>query len=265
VATVYEIEVRPRGPDDVMPASSSEDVPNRVPRPRPENKRVWASVTDSLAAVVEQCFEEALSRDPHLERTWAFLVDGNKDQIRIGLDLTEHYGVDLVILIDFIHVLEYLWKAAWSFHDKGDPKVEEWVLERARAVLRGRSSDVAAGISRSATMRELNEDRRKGADACAKYLVNNRAHLRYDEALAAGLPIATGVIEGACRHLVDDRLGITGARWGLEGSEAILRLRALRSSGDFEEYWRFHRSRELQRNHLDGYAENELPDLRRAA
>ena len=89
--------------------------------------------------------------------------------------------------------------------------------------------------------------------------------LQYDEYLAAGYPIATGVIEGACRHLVNDRFGITGARWGLQGAEAILRLRALRSSGDFDEYWRFHRRRELERNHLVRYAPDELADLRAVA
>jgi hypothetical protein len=71
--------------------------------------------------------------------------------------------------------------------------------------------------------------------------------LRYDTALAAGWPIATGVIEGACRHLVGDRLEITGARWGLAGAEAVLTLRAVISNGDFEEYWAFHAAREHER------------------
>jgi hypothetical protein len=70
----------------------------------------------------------------------------------------------------------------------------------------------------------------------------------------AGFPIATGVIEGACRHLVKDRMDITGARWSLTGAEAILRLRSLRSSGDFNDYWTFHLAQEHRRNHLDLYA-----------
>ena len=74
-----------------------------------------------------------------------------------------------------------------------------------------------------------------------------RDHLRYDQALAAGWPIATGVIEGACRHLIGDRLDITGARWGLDGAEAILTLRAVLSNGDFDDYWRYHLAREHQR------------------
>src|SRR5262249_46158684 len=72
-------------------------------------------------------------------------------------------------------------------------------------------------------------------------------YLRYDQALAAGWPIATGVIEGACRHLIGDRLDITGARWGLDGAEAILTLRAVLSNGDFGDYWRYHLAREHQR------------------
>ena len=80
-----------------------------------------------------------------------------------------------------------------------------------------------------------------------RYLAGKQELLRYDKALAAGWPIATGVIEGACRHLIGDRLDITGARWGLQRAEAILTLRAVISNGDFEEYWRFHLAREHQR------------------
>lgn len=263
VAAVYGLEIRPRTPDDILP--SAEATSEQPPRPRPKDKRVWASVDRSLAEVVRQCFDEALARDPWLERRWVYLVDGNKDQLRIARAVATDLGVELFVVIDFIHVLEYLWRAAWSFHDKGDTAAEAWVLERARLVLQGKSSDVAAGIRRSATRRGLSKRRRKGADACAGYLINNRRHLRYDEALAAGFPLATGVIEGACRHLVNDRLGITGARWGLEGAEAMLRLRALRASGDFDEYWAFHREQELQRNHLVHYAANDVLSLRRAA
>ena len=263
VAAVYDLAAVPRQPDDILPAEDPTEV--RSPRPRPANKRVWASVERPLTEVVEQCFAEALSRDPHLERIWVYLADGNRDQLRIAREMAAWYGVELVIVVGFIHVLEYPWKAAWCFHDEEDPAVEAWVLQRARKVLQGKSSDVAAGIRRSATLLGLDKKDRKAADACAGYLVNNREYLRYDLALAAGFPIATGVIEGACRHLVNDRLGITGARWGLAGAEAMLRLRALGASGDFDEYWRFHRRRELERNHLVHDAVNELPDLGRVA
>ncbi len=262
VATVYDIERQPRGPDDILSRSHDSE---KAPRPRAQNKRVWASVDKPLKAVVQQAFDEAQSRDPDQQRDWVYLVDGNKEQIRMGKALAALRGVSLVIIIDFIHVLEYLWKAAWCFFHKGDPDVEAWVSQRARAVLEGRASHVAAGVRRTATKRGLDKARRKGADDCADYLLHNKDMLEYDQYLAAGYPIATGVIEGACRHLVNDRLGITGARWGLHGAEAILRLRALRSSGDFDEYWRFHRRRELERIHLVRYATEELAELRDVA
>lgn len=266
VAAVYELEPQPRTPADILPLPGEDPPEGRPPaRPRPENKRVWASVDKSLKDIVQECFDEALSRDGWVERQWVYLVDGNRDQIRAARRIASGIGLDLIIIIDFIHVLEYLWKAAWCFHDKGDTDVEKWVLERARAVLEGKASSVAAGIRRSATLRELTLRQRTGADACADYLLNKKDMLRYDIYLAQGMPIATGVIEGACRHLVNDRLGITGSRWGLDGAEAILRLRALRASGDFDDYWRFHRRRELERNHLVHYANTEFAELREAA
>lgn len=140
-----------------------------------------------------------------------------------------------------------LWGAAWSLHEAGDPAAEDWVAVKALAVLAGDSARAAAEITAAADAAGLQGSRRTGADACVRYLGNKHDYLRYDQALAAGWPIATGVIEGACRHLIADRLDIGGARWGLDGAEAILTLRAVISNGDFEEYWRFHLEREHQR------------------
>jgi hypothetical protein len=85
--------------------------------------------------------------------------------------------------------------------------------------------------------------------------------MKYAEALADGLPIATGVIEGACRYLVKDRMDITGARWSLTGAEAVLRLRAIRASGDFDAYWEFHLAQEHARNHAERYEDAKVPDV----
>src|SRR3990172_4174109 len=128
--------------------------------------------------------------------------------------------------------------------------------------LKGRAGYVAGGIARSATRRRLRRTKRKAADACVRYLLRHKAYLHYDTYLGAGFPIASGVIEGACRHLVRDRMDVTGARWSLKGAEAVLRLRALCSSGDLQEYWRFHEARELERNHLARYADGRLPRTR---
>ena len=254
VAAVYDLTPQARRADDVLaelrPVS---DVAK--PRPRAQNKRVWASVEKSAEAVTSEVFEEARRRDPECRRRWVVLVDGDRHQIARVRAEARRRGVEreLTIVVDFIHVLEYLWDAAWCFFDEGDKETDAWVTERAFAILQGRSSHVAAGIRRSATRRGLVADERKGADDCADYLIAKRTMLRYDRYLRAGLPIATGVIEGACRHLIVDRLDITGARWSVRGAEAILRLRSLRSSRDFDDYWRFHIEAELARNHASRY------------
>ena len=175
------------------------------------------------------------------------LVDGACHQLDLIRAEAARRGVTISIVIDLIHVLEYLWKAAWSLHPAGDPAAEDWVAVKALAILSGDSARVAADITTETEAAGLTAGQRRSADTCVHYLTSKHPFLRYDEALAAGWPIATGVIEGACRHLIGDRLDITGARWGLDSAEAILTLRAVISNGDFDEYWRFHLAREHQR------------------
>ena len=110
-------------------------------------------------------------------------------------------------------------------------------------------------MRRSATLHRVPPTQREVVDTSAAYLRHRYSYLQYDAFLAQGFPIATGVIEGACRHLVKDRMDLTGARWRLQSTEAVLKVRSLRSSGDFEAYWDFHKQQELQRNHLSRYAD----------
>lgn len=99
-------------------------------------------------------------------------------------------------------------------------------------------------MTAQATAERLPAARREAVTTCHRYLTGRFDQLHYDTALTADWPIATGAVEGACRHLIADRLDITGARWGLDGAEAVLRLRALITNGDFEDYWSFHAARE---------------------
>lgn len=121
-----------------------------------------------------------------------------------------------------------------------------------------RSRRVAGGMRRSATLRNLSEKQRELVEAAANYLLNHTNHLRYHDYLATGFSIATGVIEGARRrHLVCDRMD-GAARWSLAGAEGVLCLRALRSSGDLDGYWRFHVTQKYQGNHVAGYANGDF-------
>jgi len=260
VAAVYTIAPFPRTAEDILPARPR-PVGDRPPAPRPENKRVWASVEDDAQDVIAAGFDEALRRDPARSKTWLALVDGNRDQLRYVRRCARKYGVAVTIVMDFIHVLEYLWKAAHAIYGEGCPAAETWVRRHGLEVLRGKAGYVAGGLRRSATLRKLTGRRRKRVLKAARYLLKHKRYLRYDEYLAKGYPIATGVIEGACRHLLVDRMDITGARWGLIGAEAVIKLRALRSSGDFEEYWTFHEAQERRRNHVLRYANERLPRI----
>lgn len=259
VATVYSIERHIRTPESIL---SVEGRKEEAPQTRARHKRVWASVERTPEEVTEEVFQEARRRDPEGKRSWVMLADGHEGQLEDIHAAIERHGIGVTLILDFIHVLEYLWKAAWCFFLPGCEEAEAWVAERALQILRGKASDVAAGMRRSATLRGLDPEERKGVDTCADYLVKYREMLCYDRYLAEGLPIATGVIEGACRHLVKDRMGITGARWRLQSAEAVLKLRSLHSSGDTEDYWAFHKAQEQDRNHRSRMASE---DFRKAA
>jgi hypothetical protein len=246
LVTVYDAEPAPRRPHDVI-APPGGRAGARPPRTGPKALAKWlaGSVRNDPADMIAAAFDEAEARDPRHLRTWVVLVDGADHQLALIRAEAARRGVAIHVIIDIIHVLEHLWDAAWSLHKAGDPAAEDWVAARALAVLAGDSDRAAAQITADAA--GLDRSRRPGASACVRYLRNKREFLRYDQALDAGWPIATGVIEGACRHLIADRLDISGARWGLDGAEAILTLRAVISNGDFDEYWRFHLACEHQR------------------
>lgn len=122
-------------------------------------------------------------------------------------------------------------------------------MQRARMLLEGKATDTAAGMRRSATRRGLSKSERRPVEKCADYLLKNKERLEYGRALGEGWPIATGVIEVACRYLVKDRMQLSGARWSLEGAEAMLRVRSLHASGDLEAYMGFHIAQERQSNY----------------
>jgi len=214
---------------------------------------VFASVRRPAAEVIADAFAEADRRDPEHARAWVALVDGAPHQIDLINEQAKRRGVPVNIVIDIIHVLEYLWGAAHGLHETGDKTIEAWVARLGRTVLAGGAVRAAGQIRTAATAAGIAAGTNKGIDDAVAYLTNKAEYLRYDTALAAGWPIATGIIEGACRHLVKDRLDLTGARWGLAGAEAVLKLRALRSNGDFDAYWAWHEQQEFTRNHQARY------------
>jgi hypothetical protein len=260
VGAVYDTTPVVRTPAEII-TTGRDDRDDHDPPAAPTATGKWltASVIDAAATVIGRVFDEAERRDPTHSRDWVALVDGNNHQIaRITAEAAAR-RVQVTVIVDFVHVLEYLWSAAWSFFDEADPAAEAWVADRATRVLAGDAVQVAAGIRRRATRTGLDPPQRRNADRAADYLANKADLLDYPTALSHGWPIATGVIEGACRHLVKDRMDLTGARWSLDGAEAILQLRALRTNGDLDRYWNFHLDQERRRVHESRYAPGLTP------
>jgi hypothetical protein len=252
LACVYDAAPAPRRPHDVIAVPGGRSDQRQVRHgPHATAKWLTGSVARDAGEVIAAASGQAGARDPGHRRCWVVLVDGDRHQIELIEAEAARRKATVHLVIDLVHVLEYLWAAAWCFHARDDPAAEDWVAVQALAVLAGRARQVAGSITAQADARGLADDWRTGAETCVRYLTNNKEYLRYDEALASGWPIAAGVVEGACRHLIGDRLGITGSRWGVEGAEAVLRLRAVIDNGDFEAYWAFHLRRENGNRVLD--------------
>jgi len=152
----------------------------------------------------------------------------------------------MIDILDFLHVTPRLWKAAPIFHGEGSAAAEAFVRERCLRVLQGGIVGVIRGFREMATKRGLTGAKKKAVTQVCAYLENNRARMRYDEYLAAGYPIASGVIEGACRHLVKDRMERAGMHWTPEGAQAMLDVRSVHVDGAWENYQQYRIARETQ-------------------
>jgi hypothetical protein len=211
----------------------------------PEQKRVFASLKQSKDEVIAEMAAEMQRRDPERTKTWMCVCDGEQAlQRRVRAALS-----GFVLVLDLLHVLSYLWKAAYVFHAEGSEEATAWVKKRLLWTLEGHVSQVIKGLRQSVTKRGLHGAKRKTLLGVANYFWNNRSHMKYHDYLAAGLPIASGAVEGACKHIVKDRMERSGMRWAEDGAEAILKLRATYLSRDFDAYWEFHVRQEQLRLH----------------
>lgn len=252
VASVYTVKPHVRTVDDIMADFWGERDRNATSPPRPEQKRVWASVSKEKDEIFQEMAEEGHHRTAGVT-TAAFVCDGANILQELATKILQPQfdgtNITFVIILDLLHVLGYLWKAALALFPAGDRQTEACVGKYLRMLLEGKASVVAGVLRRMATQRNLQGTKREAVDKAADYFLNNKAYMHYERYLEFGLPIASGVIEGACKHLVKDRFEISGARWGLEGAEALLKLRSMHQSGDWHDYWQFHVAHEQERLH----------------
>ena len=205
LASVYDAIPAPRRPHDVIavPGGRSDQRPIR-PGPHAQAKWLTGSIEADPQTVIAAAFDQAQARDPDHARCWVVLVDGARHQLDLINTEAARRNVRVHILLDLVHVLEYLWKAAWCFHPAGDPAAEDWVAGHALQILTGHAHQTADTIDTQAQTAGLTQNQHNNADETINYLRGKATYLRYDLALQHGWPIATGVIEGACRHLPVD-------------------------------------------------------------
>ncbi len=266
IVAVADFTPAVREPEDIAAPPA-----RRQAHPGPKARDKWgsASVTESIEDMIASASGEADRRDPQRVRQRVFLADGNKQQITAIEAQAQERSLKVPVLIDYIHVSGYLGKAA-AAHHPGDPVTAgQWADGQLLRVLHGRAKAVAATLASVAAKTRANPRTRHldltDMDKAVTYLENNHKHMRYDKALASGWPIATGMIEGSCRFVIEDRFGITGARWSPDGAEVILKIRAVVVNGDLNDYMNYYKERYRSEHHLARYDEDTIERLNLAA
>jgi hypothetical protein len=250
VTAVYTLAPTPRRPADVLatllPLAEDATAAPAAPtaRARPVGKELRATLDGKVAAVSRLAARAGQYDGPHIEQRLA-LTDGADALQRALRDALP----DVPLVLDIIHALEHLWEAANGLLGERHPERITWVRDRLARLLDGAALAVAADLRTLADGPALSPATRALLTRTAGYYERNAPHMRYDAYLAAGWPIGTGVVEGACRHLVKDRLEQAGMRWSRAGAQALLDLRAIRLNGQWDAYWRFHRQRQHRRRY----------------
>ena len=248
VAAVFFQTPDPRTPEEVVQRlfAPSQPVLNTAQGKRPcrfHDKRIWASLITAKTDFLTGTHAEMLRRDPDRQLDWVIVTDGERalhQRVRALFP-------DVTHVLDLFHVLEKLWKAAHALYPEASPEAQRFVRDRTLRILHGNVSQVVKGLNLMVTRRKLRGSHRKALSDAAAYFYRNRDRMKYHLYLEKGWPIASGSVEGACKNLVKDRMERSGMRWTASMAEAMLRLRAIYLSGDFEEYWDFHVSQDQQR------------------
>lgn len=254
VGAVYTIDRFRRTADDVMDEIARHR--RNKERPRPQNKRVWGEMTrlhegellDGRSSLFLNLAVDCEIRDPGNQKTLICLMDGEEplwDAKRRWLDRA-------IEILDFFHVLERLWEVARQFHQ--GRAADLFVDHHTRMLLEGKVDYVVRNFRRFLHEKGLRGKKAKTVERAIAYFRHNRRRMRYDEYIAQGYPIGSGVAEGTCRNLVKDRMELTGMKWEFEGAQAMIRTRACYLNGEWDEFVKFRVEREQERL----YGENTL-------
>jgi hypothetical protein len=269
VGAVYTIDRFRRTTDDVLDEMARRE--RSKERPRPQHKRVWAEMTRIVEG--EPCSGrewlfcslavECQQRDPQRKKTLICLLDGERSL----WDMQQFWFGRAIGILDIFHVSERVWKVAHCFHAKETEAARQFATHYLRMILDGKVAYVLRNLRLLLDGDELQgkKKKRKKVSAAITYFENNQDHMHYDEYLAAGYPIGSGVAEGACRHLVKDRLELTGMRWERKGAQSMLHLRAIYLNGEWDQFVSYRIQNEQATLYGRGTVYEKLADHAQAA
>lgn len=245
---VYTTAPFVRTADDVLDEVRRKE--RAAERPPPQGKVVWAEMAQEVdgeaasgrAVVLANICAELDRRDPTQTQSAIVLCDGER---ALWTTFTAMLTRPWVGILDLWHALTYLWRAAKVFHG-GQREQEQFVTARLRMLLEGQVGGVIKGLKQMGTQQGLTGEKKRTLAKVVGYLERNRDHMQYDQYLQAGYPIGSGVIEGACRHVIKDRMERAGMLWTLDGASALLRLRVVHTNGHWDAYQEYRIAQEQQ-------------------
>jgi len=259
VTTLYTITPKLRTPEGVVSSLFKEETLSLAEKKalqhiRPQNKHLWATL-DGKDTALERLSIQVDRRKGHHIQYQVALCDGCEAlQSRIAGQFP-----DFTLVLDFIHADEYLWDVANSLFGETNPQRIGWMKTHTLQLLLGQTQQVVVEFQALAQAEETSSTQRTQLDKTANYFTRNLPYMDYQTYLAKGWPIASGVIEGACRHFVKDRCELSGMRWSQSGAENLLHLRAVAENEDWDDYHAFRRHKRHTR--LYGSPFPRLPAL----
>ncbi len=244
LTTIYTIQPYERTGEHIIQILLGQDKPDLVPRPQPTGKQVFGTLSNQQAAF-EHLIEQVNKRDAAQISHRVALTDGDHGLKKKVQNLLPNF----TLIIDIMHVTGYLYRAADALFTSTSAQREDWLEDALRCLLQDDLDTLLNHLNQQLQHPSRSELRRKTLSTVMTYLINNRLHLDYQSYLAQGFPIGTGVIEGACRHLVKDRFELTGMRWSKAGAQVMLDLRAIYLNGDWDEFQQFRRQEAHQQHY----------------
>lgn len=233
----YSIKRHPRDARDLLDRDVLRNETSATDVPRPQHKRLWAELTTlddgKVSRGAERIFQhlaaDVNARDPQSEKPLICIMDGDRSLWK----LKNQYLPEAIGIVDLFHVMEKLWAAAHCFHPDGSVAAEEFVTRYLTMLLEGKVDHVRGVFQRFLNQQNLTKIKQAALSGVIHYFRTNREGMRYHEYLASGYPVGSGVIEGACKHVIGDRFCGAGMRWEIEGAQALMNLRVTHLGGEW--------------------------------